>query len=60
VAEPVNKAGKPVARLIPERPAARAIGVPGIDEGKLKIADDFDKMSRSELAQLYGPGVLSK
>jgi hypothetical protein len=34
--------------------------VPGIDKGKLKIADDLDKMSKSELAEWYGSGVLPK
>jgi hypothetical protein len=34
--------------------------VPGIDKGKLKIAHDFDKMSKSELAAWYGPGTLLK
>jgi prevent-host-death family protein len=56
----IAKAGKPVARLVPERPHARAIRVPGIDKGKLKIADDFDKMSKSELDEWNGSGVLPK
>jgi hypothetical protein len=34
-----------------QRPAR----VPSIDKRKLKIADDFDKMSKSELAEWYGP-----
>jgi antitoxin (DNA-binding transcriptional repressor) of toxin-antitoxin stability system len=38
----IAKAGKPIARLIPERPLAPAIRIPGIDKGMLKIADDFD------------------
>jgi prevent-host-death family protein len=50
----IAKAGKPVARLIPERPAATAKRVPGIDKGKLWIADDFDAMSERELAAWYG------
>jgi prevent-host-death family protein len=56
----IAKAGKPVARLIPERPLAPAPRVPGIDKGKLRIAGDFDKMSESELEEWYGPGVLPK
>ena len=56
----IAKAGKPVARLIPERPPAPARRVPGIDKGRLKIADDFDKMSKSELDEWYGSGVLPK
>jgi prevent-host-death family protein len=56
----IAKAGKPVARLIPERPLAPATRVPGIDKGKLRIAGDFDKMSESELEEWYGSGVLPK
>jgi prevent-host-death family protein len=56
----IAKAGKPVARLVPERPPALARRVPGIDKGKLKIADDFDRMSKSELDQWYGSGILPK
>ena len=49
--------GKPVARLVPAEAPNR---VPGIDTGKLRIAHDFDKMSRSELADWYEPGVSPK
>jgi len=56
----IAKAGKPVARLIPERPAVPAKRVPGIDKGKLKIAGDFDKMSESELDDWYGSNLLPK
>jgi prevent-host-death family protein len=54
----IAKAGKPVARLVPERPPAPARRVPGIDKGKLKIADDFDKMSEAELDEWYSSGVV--
>jgi prevent-host-death family protein len=50
----IAKAGKPVARLIPERPARSHKRVPGIDKGKLWIADDFDVMPEEELADWYG------
>jgi prevent-host-death family protein len=50
----IAKAGKPVARLIPERPSASAKRIPGIDKGRLQIADDFDSMSEQELAAWYG------
>ncbi|MBZ5579942.1 MAG: type II toxin-antitoxin system Phd/YefM family antitoxin [Acidobacteriia bacterium] len=50
----IAKAGKPVARLVPERPARAAQRTPGIDKGKLWIADDFDTMSEAELAEWYG------
>jgi antitoxin (DNA-binding transcriptional repressor) of toxin-antitoxin stability system len=56
----IAKAGKPVARLVPEPPPRTARRVPGIDKGKLTIADDFDRMSKSELADWYGSGVLAK
>ena len=56
----IAKAGKPVARLVPERPPKPARRVPGIDKGKLRIADDFDKMSKSELDEWYGSDVLPK
>lgn len=35
----IAKAGKPVARLVPERGAGRRWGR---DRGKVRIADDFD------------------
>jgi prevent-host-death family protein len=50
----IAKAGKPVARLIPERPERAPKRVPGIDKGKLWIAKEFDKMSEQELAAWYG------
>ncbi len=56
----IAKAGKPVARLIPERSPATARRVPGIVKGKLKIADDFDKISKSELDAWYGSDLLPK
>ena len=56
----IAKAGKPVARLVPEREPGPAKRVPGIDKGKLRIAKDFDKLSKSELADWYGLDVLPK
>jgi prevent-host-death family protein len=50
----IAKAGKPVARLVPDRPSGAAKRVPGIDKGKLWIADDFDSMPEGELALWYG------
>jgi len=49
----IAKAGKPVARLVPERPSPPGKRIPGIDKGKIWIADDFDEMSESELALWY-------
>jgi prevent-host-death family protein len=56
----IAKAGKPVARLVPERTPALGARVPGIDKGKLRIADDFDVMSESELAEWYGTNAQRK
>lgn len=56
----IAKAGKPVARLIPERSPLPATRVPGIDKGKLKIADNFNKMSKSELDAWYFSNLLPK
>jgi prevent-host-death family protein len=50
----IAKAGKPIARLVPERPPIAAKRVPGIDKGKLRIADDFDSLSERELAEWNG------
>jgi prevent-host-death family protein len=50
----IAKAGKPVARLVPERRVPAGKRIPGIDKGKIWIANDFDKMSERELAAWYG------
>jgi prevent-host-death family protein len=50
----IAKAGKPIARLVPERPPSPSKRVPGFGKGKVWIADDFDEMSESELALWYG------
>ncbi|HEY6341222.1 MAG TPA: type II toxin-antitoxin system Phd/YefM family antitoxin [Bryobacteraceae bacterium] len=50
----IAKAGKPIARLVPERPASAAKRIPGVDKGKLWIADDFDTLPARELASWYG------
>jgi prevent-host-death family protein len=49
----IAKAGKPIARLIPEHPAAAGRRIPGIDKGKLWIAAKFDEMSERDLALWY-------
>ena len=56
----IAKAGKPVARLVPERPPSSARRTPGIDKGKLRIADDFDSMSQEELDVWYGRDLRPK
>lgn len=38
----IARAGKPVARLVPVGPAARARRVPGFLRDKVRIAADFD------------------
>ncbi|HEV2199815.1 MAG TPA: type II toxin-antitoxin system Phd/YefM family antitoxin [Bryobacteraceae bacterium] len=50
----IAKAGKPVALLSPIKSTARKRRVPGIDKGKIWIADDFDTMSARELDDWYG------
>ena len=37
----ISKAGKPMARLVPYRELTQD-RVPGLDAGKIKVADDFD------------------
>ena len=50
----IAKAGKPVARLVPVRAELAGKRVPGIDQGQLWMADDFDSMSEADLAEWYG------
>ncbi len=49
----IAKAGKPVARLGPIKPKAAKKRVPGIDKGKIWMAEDFDVMSERELEEWY-------
>lgn len=49
----IAKAGKPVARLAPIEPKVAKKRVPGIDKGKIWMADDFDAMSERELDDWY-------
>lgn len=51
----IARAGKPVARLGPIRPAATKKRVPGIDKGKIWMAKDFDITSEQELGDWYRP-----
>src|SRR5260370_7852177 len=51
----IAKAGKPVARLAPLLPKAAKKRIPGIDKGKIWMAEDFDLMSERELNERY-PG----
>ena len=44
----ISKAGKPVARLVPFH-KVRKKRVPGLDRGKVWIADDFDAPLPPEL-----------
>jgi prevent-host-death family protein len=48
----ISKAGRPVARLIPYRRKARK-RVPGMDRGKVWIADDFDAPLPSDVQKLF-------
>jgi len=49
----IAKAGKPVARLAPIEAKAAKKRVPGIDKGKIWMAEDFDVMSERELDDWY-------
>jgi len=48
----IGRAGRPVARLIPYRVDA-APRQPGMLEGQIKIADDFDELP-ADLAESFG------
>ena len=50
----IAKAGKPVARLSPMKPQMNKKRVPGIDKGKIWMAEDFGEMSQQELEDWYG------
>ena len=49
----IAKSGKPVARLIPFRPALEP-RVPGSMKGKIWIADDFDAPLPPEILREFG------
>jgi prevent-host-death family protein len=48
----ISKAGKPVARLVPIH-GLRKKRVPGMDRGKVWIADDFDAPLPLEIQKLF-------
>ena len=48
----IGKAGKPVAKLVPYSGAATG-RTPGALKGKIKIADDFDKLPK-DIAKAFG------
>lgn len=56
----IAKAGKPVARLSPIKPQISKKRVPGIDKGKVWMAEDFGEMSQQELEDWYGPDAGKK
>lgn len=47
------RGGRPVARLVPERPAVRA---PGSLRGRIRIGEDFDDPLPPEVATALGAG----
>ncbi|MSP88970.1 MAG: type II toxin-antitoxin system Phd/YefM family antitoxin [Alphaproteobacteria bacterium] len=49
----IAKSGKPVARLIPFKPA-RKPRVPGSMKGKIWISEDFDAPLPPEMARAFG------
>lgn len=48
----IAKAGKPLARLVPIRPAKR-VRKPGFLKGKIRIAKDFDASLPSDLLDAF-------
>jgi prevent-host-death family protein len=48
----ISKAGKPVARLVPFH-GLRKKRVPGLDRGKIWIAEDFDAPLPPEIQKLF-------
>jgi prevent-host-death family protein len=44
----IAKAGKPMARLVPLRPAVRKERKPGVLKGKIWIAENFDAPTTAE------------
>jgi len=48
----ISKAGKPVARLVPFH-GPREKRVPGLDHGKVWIAEDFDAPLPEEIQKLF-------
>lgn len=48
----ISKAGKPVARLVPFQ-KSRKKRVPGLDRGKVWIAEDFDAPLPAEIQKLF-------
>ncbi len=47
----VTRAGKPVAEIVPSSTVKRPFG---IDEGKIRIAADFDAPLPAEIARAFG------
>ena len=50
----IARAGKPVAKLIPFRPASGPRKPGGSWKGKIKIAKDFDELPDDITAMFYG------
>jgi prevent-host-death family protein len=50
----IGKAGKPVARLVPYKEAAKPVRKPGAWRGKVKIKPGFDKADKEIEALFYG------
>ena len=48
----IAKAGKPLARLVPIKPA-RQVRKPGFLKGKIRIANDFDAPLPSEMLDAF-------
>ena len=52
----IARAGKPVARLAPLLPVARAPRVLGLGKGKFSLPDGFDEMNAAEIQGMFEVG----
>lgn len=48
----ISKAGKPVARLVPYKRSVKK-RIPGLDRGKVWIAEDFDAPLPADVQKLF-------
>lgn len=53
----IAKAGRPIARLIAYKPAARGVAAPGAMAGEIWIAEDFDLPLDDQFECLKAPAA---
>jgi prevent-host-death family protein len=49
----INRNGRPVARLVPYRPA-HPVRKPGVWSGRIRISSDFDEFTDEDARDWYG------